>query len=123
MTDISHSVGEGVLRKEFVDGVVKGFATQEFKARQALAIMSTSAWKNTFFREDPNILLRRTTTGITGTTFGGVPRGAQFPQRSVDFQELSVVISKHAHEDFIPWEDMLSDDVARSVTILVYYDQ
>lgn len=94
------------IRAEVVDAMVKQIAARSYKFKQACAIVSTSAWKNTFFREDPAIL-----AGQTGNAVSGIPRGADFGQQTVKWQEVSVRIVKYGLEDNIPWEDILAGDI------------
>jgi len=94
------------LRKEFVDSVVKQTAMQTYKFKQAVSIVSTSAWKNYFFREDTTIL-----AGKTGNATKGIPRGAEFPQASVSWTKIQTTIEKYGLEDNIPYEDLISDDL------------
>ena len=78
------------IRAEVVDAMVKQTAERTYKFKQACAIVTTSAWKNTFFREDTTVL-----TGASGNSQKGIPRGANFPQAVVKWTELSVRIVKH----------------------------
>lgn len=104
MTDLqSGSVG---LRKEVVDAMVKQTAARSYKFKQACAVVSTNAWKNTFFREDQTI-----PAGQSGNATKGIPRGANFPQYSLEWKEVSVRIVKHGLEDNIAWEDIISGDI------------
>jgi|GEM_PF-1044553 len=99
-------IGETELRKEVVDGVIKGRANAMYKFKRAVSISTTSAWKNTYFRESSAAL-----TGQTGNAILGIPRGANFPQAVVDWEEHSKWIEKYGLEDNIYWEDILTDDV------------
>jgi len=94
------------LRAEVIDSMVKQIAAQTYKFKQACAIVPTSAWKNTFFRENTNVL-----AGGVGNTTKGLPRGANFPQATVSWEEVSVRIVKYGLEDNIAWEDILSNDI------------
>lgn len=106
MGDIQHGGTERALRAEVVDSMVKQIAEASYKFKQALAIVPTSAWKNTFFREDTTIL-----SGPSGNSQKGIPRGANFPQAVVKWTEISVRIVKHGLEDNIPWEDIISGEL------------
>jgi len=86
--------------------MVKQIAAQTYKFKQACAIVPTSAWKNTFFRENTNVL-----AGGVGNTTKGLPRGANFPQATVAWEEVSVKIVKYGLEDNLAWEDILSNDI------------
>ena len=56
------------LRRQLVDGMVTGFASDSFKFKQAVSIVKTSAWSNVFFREDPTVL---TASGNTVQALAG----------------------------------------------------
>jgi hypothetical protein len=99
-------VGESELRKEYVDGMVKGFAEAQYKFKQAVTISSTNAWLNTFYQETPTVL-----TAATGNAVKGIPRGAAFPQASVEWTKQESWVNKYGAEDNIFWEDILTDDV------------
>jgi len=108
--------GSTGLRAEVIDSMVKQIAAQTYKFKQACAVVPTSAWKNTFFRENPDVL-----AGGVGNTTKGIPRGANFPQATVGWEEVSVRIVKYGLEDNIAWEDILSNDIniqARTVVKL-----
>ncbi len=98
--------GSPELRKEMIDKVLKGFAPAKYKFKQAVTISNTNAWKNTFFRGEQDPLSK-----VTGNDNEGIPRGGNFPQQSVTFQEISAWIVKYGAEDTIFWEDILTNDV------------
>ena len=94
------------LRAEVVDSMVKQVAAAAYKFKQACAIVPTNAWKNTFFREQTTV-----PTGPSGNLTKGLPRGANFPQYTLGWDEVNVRIIKHGLEENIPWEDILSDEI------------
>lgn len=98
--------GSKNLRTEVVDSMIKQIAQRAYKFKQAVSIVPTSAWKNTFFREDTTIL-----NGQPGNRTKGIPRGANFPQATVKWEEVSVRIIKHGQEENLIWEDILADDI------------
>ncbi len=98
--------GVAGIRKEVIDSMVKQTAARSYKFKQAVAIIPTNAWNNTFFREDLTVL-----TGQTGNAIKGIPRQANFPQATVNWQEVTVKIIKHGLEENIAWEDILSDNI------------
>lgn len=102
----NQSTGTANLRAEFIDGAVKGFADRMYKFKQALTIDSTSAWKNTFFRENPEVL------SSAGGLSIKVPRGGQPAQGSVEWEKVSAYIEKFFYEDVIMWEDILTDEIS-----------
>lgn len=99
-------VGSEGLRAEVVSELVKQIAEPAYKFKQACSIVPTNAWKNTFFRENTAI-----PAGQTGNETKGIPRGANFPQYSLGWEEVSVRIVKHGLEENLPWEDILSNDI------------
>lgn len=111
---LAESHGTEKLRTQLYDGIVKGFALASYKFKQAVNISPTSAWRNFFYREDPDAL-----TSPSGNSIKGIPRGAAFPQKSVTFERVEAVIEKYGLEDNIAWEDLVSDEVdVRNRTLL-----
>ena len=108
MATQTYPLEDGVtgIRKEVIDSMVKQTAARSYKFKQAVAIIPTSAWNNTFFREDLTV-----PAGQTGNATKGIPRGANFPQATVSWQEVTVKIVKHGLEENIAWEDILSDNI------------
>lgn len=108
------TIATQVLRKEVVDGMVKQTVAQTYKFKQALSVVPTSAWKNYFFRENTTEL-----SGATGNATKGIPRGAEFPQAIPQWEKLSATIEKYGLEAYIPYEDLISDDIdVRNRTII-----
>ena len=99
-------VGEQEIRTEFVDRVLKGFAEAAYKFKQACTIASTNGWKNAFYRETNSAL-----SGPNGNGIRLLPRGANFPQASVEWTRIDSYIEKYGLEDNIFWEDILTDDI------------
>jgi len=112
--DIQTGHTDRAIRSEVIDSMVKQVAERSYKFKQACAIVSTSAWKNTFFREDPTIL-----TGQTGNLVSGIPRGAAFPQQTVKWEEVSVRIVKYGLEDNIAWEDIIAGDINIQARVII----
>lgn len=105
------SVGTVNIRKQVIDGTLKQVIPKKYVFRQALNIVSTSGWKNTFWREDPSTLTGATTSGITRNSFKEISRGAAFPNATVAWEEVHTRILKFGAEDVINWEDVLSDNI------------
>jgi len=91
------------VRKEVIDNMIKQVAARAFKFKQAVAVVSSSADKGTFWREDLSI-----SSGPTGNAFKGIPRNAAFPHSETNWQEVSVRMVKFGTEMNIPWEDIIS---------------
>ena len=102
----STEIGQTDLRAEVVDKVIKGFATASYKFKQAVSVVSTGAWQNTYYREASGAL-----TGSGNNAVKGIPRGANFPQAVVEWEKLTSWVEKYGLEDNIMWEDILSDNV------------
>lgn len=103
--------GSSSVRKQVIDGTLRQVLAKKFVFRQACAVVSTGAWKNTFWREDPTTLTGVGTTGITRNSFKEIGRGAAFPQASASWEEVSTRILKFGAEDVLTWEDVLSDNI------------
>jgi len=99
-------VGGTELRKEVVDIVIKGRADPTYKWKQAVAISKTNANKNTFWREDPDSL-----DEPAGGSIKGIPRGGDFPQGTVQWEEHTAVLQKYGFRDFVFWEDIRTNDI------------
>lgn len=98
--------GVAGIRAEVIDSMVKQTAAASYKFKQAVAVVPTSAWNNTFFRENLTV-----PAGKSGNATKGIPRGSNFPQYTIGWQEVTVKIVKHGLEENIPWEDILSDTI------------
>lgn len=98
--------GETTLRREVIDSMVKQTAARKYKFKQAVAVVSTNAWTNTFYRENQTI-----PAGQSGNNTKGIPRGAAFPQYTIEWDPVSVKIIKFGLEESISWEDLLSDNI------------
>lgn len=102
-TDQTGTVG---LRKEVIDKFLKGFAPSKYVMKQAVAIDSTSANKNTFWRADPEVL-----SDVTGNDSEGLVRGEAFPQLVSEFQEITSYIVKYGVKDNVFWEDIRNNNI------------
>lgn len=105
------STGTASIRTQVIDGTLRQVIPKKFVFRQALSVVSTGAWKNTFYREDPSTLTSVSTTALTSNRMKGVGRGSEFPKASVSWEQVTTRILKFGAEDNIQWEDVLSDDI------------
>jgi len=110
---MAEEIGGVTLRKEVVDSVIKGFAERAYKFKQAVSISTTNAWKESFFRETSTPL-----TGQTGNAVKGIPRGANFPQATPEWTKIASYIEKYGLEDFIHYEDIISNDIDVQTRVL-----
>jgi len=101
-------IGDNAIRAEVVDRTVKGIAERAYKFKQAVSIVPTSAWKNTFWRESSTPL---TAKGTNIASIEGIPRGAAFPQLTPSWTEHPTHIEKFGGQNVIHWEDILSDEI------------
>ena len=107
-------IGKTNIRAQLFDKIVKGFALASYKFKQAVNISTTGAWTNFFFREKSDALGAQ-----SGNAIKGIPRGANFPQASVEWERVSKVIEKYGLEENIPWEDIISNEIdVRNRTLL-----
>lgn len=103
---MAEEVGQVGLRREVVDKTIKGFAVQNYKFKQALTENTTGGWDNTFYTEDSSVL-----STPRGTKVKGIPRGANFPQASVNWTKQTKALEKYGIEDNIFWEDILTNNI------------
>jgi len=94
------------LRAQFFDKAIKQITKESYVMKQAVAIVSTDAWINFFWREDRTIL-----TGQTGNTVDGIPRLAEFPQASASWDRISTILAKYGLEENISWEDIKTNEI------------
>ncbi len=94
------------LRKEVVDKVIRDIAKPSYKFKQAVRVVKTNAWKQTFFRASTTVL-----TGATGFGVEGIPRNAAFPRATPTTEEVNSYIVKYGLEDFISFEDIMSSEI------------
>jgi len=98
--------GSADLRKEVVDKVIRDIAKPSYKFKQAVRIVKTNAWKQTFFRASTTVL-----SGASGASVEGIPRGAAFPRATPTTEEVNSYIVKYGLEDFITFEDVMSSEI------------
>jgi hypothetical protein len=98
--------GQVMLRKEFIDGVVKGFALQEYVMKQLVINDTSSSWKESYFQETSADLTSPATNGIRG-----IPRLAAFPVGRVTESKQTATQEKYGMEDTISYEDEITNAV------------
>lgn len=99
-------VGQVMLRAEFIDGVVKGFALQEYTMKQLVMENSSSAWKESYFQETAADLTSPATNAIRG-----IPRLAAFPVGNVTWGKKTSLNEKYGIEDTISYEDEITNEI------------
>lgn len=97
---------QSTLRATVYDKTVKQIAQYAYKFKQLVSVVPSSAWKNYFFRESLTVL-----AGASGNSESGIPRGAEFPQASTSWEQVSATIKKYGLSDTIPYEDIVSNEI------------
>jgi len=92
------------LRGEIVSPVVQNYAMENFTMRQVCTVIKTSKEVNTYYEETDSNITRTVTTGITATTFAGIPEGAAFPFVEHSWTETNARMLKHGADHFMTWE-------------------
>ena len=103
---MADSVGMADLRAENVSKVVTGFALQAYRIKELCLVQTSSAWKETYFKETAADLTASGTRNVEG-----VSRLANFPYAEVTWTEASSRLKKFAVEGVISWEDATTNDV------------
>ena len=105
---MAESVGMVDLRAENISKIVTGFALQEYRMKQVCSVQSSSAWKETYWKETADDLV------VSGGNIAieGVPRLAGFPTRDVTWTETSARLKKHGMEGDISWEYATTNEIA-----------
>lgn len=101
------STGTANIRETAYSKIVKGFADRVYKFKQALTVVSSSAWTNYYYRENPAAL----TEASGQNAVKGVPRLAQFPSLSDTWEQTSSILEKFGAEDNLAWEDLVSGQI------------
>jgi len=101
---MADSPGMADLRGEDVDKIVKNYALESFTMKQVCSIVKTNKATNTYYTETDSDITKTVTTGITKTSFGGIPEGAEFPYVDHSWTEVNERAKKHGATHFISWE-------------------
>jgi hypothetical protein len=106
--------GEDVLRATAYDSAIRQLANYAYKFKQLVSVVTSSSWKNYFFREQTNV-----PEGQEGNAIKGIPRGADFPHAVLSWEQVSSQIEKYGLASTIDHEDVISNNIdARNRTIL-----
>lgn len=89
------------LRSENVDAVIKNIAAANFVMKQAVSVVNSSAWEETYYRESIKSLAAKQ----------GIPRLAAFPMDSVEWEKNTSRMQKFGLETEISWEDAMTNRV------------
>ena len=99
-------VGEDSLRKTTYDNAIKQLAIYSYKMKQLVSTVSSDSWKNYFFRESTDI-----PTGQSGNAIKGIPRGADFPDAVLSWEQVSSRIEKYGLSGKIDHEDIIAKNI------------
>jgi len=94
------------LRAENVDRAIKGLTEQMYVLKTLVGTTTTDSWKDTYFTEDPSVLV-----GGTGCGIEGIPRLAGFPELAPNWSKHSAVQVKYGGKGTISEEDATTDYV------------
>lgn len=99
-------VGEDTLRKTTYDEAICLIANYSYKMKQLVSVTSSSSWKNYFFRESTDI-----PEGESGNAIKGIPRGAEFPDAVISWEQVSSRIEKYGLSGKIDHEDIIAKNI------------
>ena len=110
----SYEPGEDVVRATAYDAAIKQIAKYSYKFKQLVSVTTSSSWKNYFFRESTDI-----PTGESGNAIKGIPRGADFPNAVLSWEQVTSRIDKYGLSSSIDHEDIIAGNIdMRNRTIL-----
>ena len=101
-----YEVGEDKLRATVYDNAIKQLASYSYKMKQLVSVVSSGSWKNYFFREQTDI-----PEGQSGNAIKGIPRGADFPDAVISWEQVSSRIEKYGLSGKIDHEDIIAKNI------------
>lgn len=101
-----HETGEDTLRATSYDLAIKQLANYSYKFKQLVSLVTSSSWKNYFFREQTNI-----PEGQSGNAIKGIPRGADFPNAVLSWEQVTSRIEKYGLSSTIDHEDIIAGNI------------
>lgn len=109
-----YETGEDKLRATAYDLAIKQIANYSYKFKQLVSVVSSSSWKNYFFREQTDV-----PEGQSGNAIKGIPRGADFPNAVLSWEQVSSRIEKYGLSSTIDHEDIIAGNIdTRNRTVL-----
>lgn len=109
-----YETGEDVVRATSYDSAIKQLAVYSYKFKQLVSVVNSSSWKNYFFREQTDV-----PTGQSGNAIKGIPRGADFPNAVLSWEQVTSRIDKYGLSATIDHEDIIAGNIdMRNRTIL-----
>lgn len=110
----SYEPGEDKLRATYYDLAIKQIANYSYKFKQLVSVVKATSWKSYFFREQTSV-----PEGQEGNAIKGIPRGADFPNAVLSWEEVASRIEKYGLADKIDDEDIRAGNIdMRNRTIL-----
>lgn len=98
--------GEEAVRATSYDLAIKQIASYAYKFKQLVSVVSSSSWKNYFFREQTSV-----PTGQSGNAIKGIPRGADFPNAVLTWEQVTSRIEKYGLSATIDHEDIIAGNI------------
>lgn len=109
-----YETGEDKVRATAYDLAIKQIANYSYKFKQLVSVVTSSSWKNYFFREQTNV-----PTGQSGNAIKGIPRGADFPNAVLSWEQVTSRIEKYGLSAVIDHEDLIAGNIdMRNRTLL-----
>ncbi len=106
--------GEDTLRATAYDLAIKQIANYSYKFKQLVSVVTSGSWKNYFFREQTSV-----PEGQAGNAIKGIPRGAEFPNAVLSWEQVASRIDKYGLASMIDHEDIIANNIdMRNRTIL-----
>jgi len=101
---MADQAGEQDLRASDIDTVVKNYALEAFTMLQVCTVVKTSSASNTYYEETDSDITKTVSTGITDTSFAGVPEGAVFANVEHSWTEVIERVKQHGADNVISWD-------------------
>ena len=111
---VFYETGADLIRATAYDTAIKQIAQYSYKMKQLVSVVSSSSWKSYFFREQTNVPADQ-----AGNAIKGIPRGAEFPNAVLSWEQVSSLIQKYGLSSSIDHEDIITNNIdVRNRTIL-----
>jgi hypothetical protein len=101
-----YETGEDKLRAKTYDNAIKQIANYSYKMKQLVSVVGSNSWKNYFFREQTSV-----PEGQEGNAIKGIPRGAEFPNAVLSWEQVSSRIEKYGLSGKIDHEDIIAKNI------------
>jgi len=98
--------GEDKVRATSYDLAIKQIAKYSYKMKQLVSEVSSGSWKNYFFREQTSV-----PEGQSGNAIKGIPRGSDFPNAVITWEQVASRIEKYGLSGTIDHEDIIAGNI------------